>query len=204
MSKLSRKKDILEAATLLFSRKGFRETSMSDLCRMTGVAEGTIFYHFKSKEELFISVLERLKQDILDEFQRYMEENRFRTGLDMVLGVARLYLHLAGLMQDRFLILHRHYPYELAEVNPVCRGHLEEIYKCFLDIFEKAIRKGKEDGSIGDVCAGKTAWILFSMVDGLVRFDTYNLYEAGSLYRELIESCRRILKNEKSRSGSSP
>jgi hypothetical protein len=36
--------------------------------------------------------------------------------------------------------------------------------------------------------------ILFSMVDGLARFNTYQLYDAGSLYNELIEVCRRIAK----------
>jgi hypothetical protein len=38
--------------------------------------------------------------------------------------------------------------------------------------------------------------IIFGMVDALVRFNTYNLYDAGALYDELINSCRRILKAE--------
>jgi hypothetical protein len=42
--------------------------------------------------------------------------------------------------------------------------------------------------------ARKAALIIFSMVDALVRFDTYNLYEAGGLYKELMESCRRMLE----------
>jgi hypothetical protein len=32
------------------------------------------------------------------------------------------------------------------------------------------------------------------MIDGVVRFNTYNLYEAGSLYDELLAACRRMLK----------
>ncbi len=43
--------------------------------------------------------------------------------------------------------------------------------------------------------ARKIALIIYSMVDGLVRFKTYNLYDAGVLYDEVIESCRRMLKN---------
>lgn len=201
---MSKKTDILEVATHLFAQRGFRDTSMSDLSQMTGVAEGTIFYHFKCKEELFISVLEKLKKDIFGTFENYMKENQFLNGLEMVEGTIRFYLHLAGLVQDRFLLLHRHDPYQLAEANAVCRGHLEAIYKCFLDIFEQAILRGKEDGSIGEVPAGKTAMILFSMVDGLVRFDTYNLYNAGSLYNELMESCRKILQTNICTNGSNP
>jgi hypothetical protein len=43
--------------------------------------------------------------------------------------------------------------------------------------------------------ARKTALIVFTMVDGLVRFKLYNLYDAGALFNELIASCRRMLEN---------
>jgi AcrR family transcriptional regulator len=37
---------------------------------MTGVAEGTIFYHFKNKEGLFLQILERIKEDLLGGFEQ--------------------------------------------------------------------------------------------------------------------------------------
>ncbi len=191
---MSKKRVILQAATRLFAEKGFRETSMSELAKVTKAAQGTIFYHFKSKEELFLSILEELKGDIIEEFERYFTERKFKTGLDMMEGAISFYLYLAGAMEDRFLLLHRHDAYELARVNPICKGHLEGIYDCLLGIFEQAILLGQEDGSIGDMPARKTALIIFTMVDGLVRFNTYNLYDAGALYNELIESCRKILQ----------
>ena len=98
-------------------------------------------------------------------------------------------------MEDQFRLLHRHYPYELAQGNAACRQHLEAIYECFIDVFEQAITHGQKDGSINNLPARKIALIIFSMVDGLVRFNTYNLYDAGALYNEVIESCRRMLKN---------
>jgi hypothetical protein len=113
----------------------------------------------------------------------------------MAEGVISFYVYLAGTMEDRFLLLHRHDLYELAEVNPICRGHLEEIFTYFLDLIEQAVSRGREDGSIRKTDTRKMAWIIFSMVDGLVRFNTFRLYEAGALYSELIESCRRILQN---------
>ena len=48
---------ILEAATWLFSSKGFREASTTEVAHLTGSAEGTLFYHFESKEKLFLAVL---------------------------------------------------------------------------------------------------------------------------------------------------
>ncbi len=195
---MSRKEAILRTATRLFSEKGFKDTSMADLAKMTGTAQGTIFYHFHSKEELFISVLEEIKKGIIEQLEGYLRNEDFNTGLDMVEGSVSFYLYLAGAMEERFLLLHRHDAYELAEVNTVCRQNLEGIYNSILDIFEKAVLLGQEDGSIGDMPARKTALIIFSMVDGLVRFNTYKLYDAGALYNELIASCRRILQNKPS------
>jgi len=113
----------------------------------------------------------------------------------MMEGAVSFYLYLAGTMEDLFLLLHRHDAYELAQINPTCREHLEAIYNGLLDIFEEYILLGQNDGSIRDLPARKTALIIFSMVDGLVRFNTYKLYHAGALYNELIEACRRLLQN---------
>jgi AcrR family transcriptional regulator len=190
------KKDIIRgAAAKLFSEKGFRETSMAELSKLTGAAEGTIFYHFKNKEELFVAILEDLRKAILEEFENYTRQRDFKNGLEMAEGAISFYLQLSAHLENRFLLLHRHDLYELAEVNPECRSHLEAIYHCFLDIFESAVVRGQKDGSIGEMTARKAALLLFSMVDGLVRLNTYKLYDAGALYRELMELCRKMLEN---------
>jgi len=183
---------------MLFAEKGFKDTSMAELSKMTGAAEGTIFYHFKNKEELFLTILENVKQDIISEFGGYLRETRFANGLEMIEGAITFYIQLSGAMENRFLLLHRHDAYELAKGNATCRRHLQAIYDCLLDIFEQGILLGQKDGSIRDMPARKAALIIFSMVDALVRFDTYNLYEAGGLYNELMESCRRMLENRES------
>ena len=192
---MTKKQIILDAATGLFSQKGFNETPISEISRLTGVAEGTIFYHYKTKEGLFLAILEDFKDSIVEEFQRYIEEKKFDCGIRMMEDVVSFYLYLSGSMEDRFLLLHRHYAYDLSANNVQCREYLEAIYDCLIDIFEKAILLGQEDGSIDkSVHPRKTAMIIFGMVDALVRFNTYKLYDAGALYDELINSCRRILK----------
>lgn len=195
---MNKKEAILDAAARLFSEKGFKDTRISQLSEMTGAAEGTIFYHFKNKEDLFLTILKDFKEGIVGQFERYSQERGFDNGLQMVEDVISFYLDLAGSMEDRFLLLHRHDAYELAKTNPDCREHLEAIYNCFVDIFERAIFLGQKDGSIRDVPARKVAMIIFAMVDALARFKTYNLYDAGALYGELINSCRGILENKDS------
>ena len=55
---------ILKTATILFAEKGFNETAISELAQMTNSAEGTIYYHFKTKTELFLATLEGVKEGI--------------------------------------------------------------------------------------------------------------------------------------------
>ena len=192
---MSKKEAILQAATWHFANKGFKDTSMSDLSKITGAAEGTIFYHFRNKETLFLAVLETVKLKIINDFDAYMAGKSFKNGLKMVEEVISFYLYLAGHTPDLFMLLHRHDAYELALVNPVCREYLEDTYNSLVDLFEKAVTLGKKDGSIGAVPTRKTALILFTLTDGLVRFNSYNLYNAGALTSELIAGCRRMLVN---------
>ena len=193
---MNRKEAILEAAIALFSRNGYKETSTADLAKMIGVAEGTVFYHFKNKEKLFLAVLEQTRIKILDEFDAYMGTQHFQSGMDMIDKGMAFHLYLAGKMEDQFLLLHRYYPYQMAQTLPECRDHLEAIYDCLVNIYEEAIQTGQQDGSIDILPARKTALIIFSMVDGLVRFKTYSLYDANSLFSELVLACKRILNTE--------
>ncbi len=190
---MSKKMIILHAATKLFAQQGFKDTSMVDLSEAAGVASGTILYHFNNKEGLFLAILSNVKESILADFKHHIDEQHYENGLEMMEGAIAFYLDLAGKMQDRFLLLHRHDPYQLARENPICQRHLETIYNCLVNIFERAVQTGQKDGSIREMPAKKAAMILFAMVDGVVRLDTYKLYDAGTLYHELISACRHML-----------
>jgi AcrR family transcriptional regulator len=60
--------EILRAATELFATRGFHETSMSEVARAAGVSKALIFWHFKSKEELFVAVLGKLFEPYVIDF----------------------------------------------------------------------------------------------------------------------------------------
>jgi len=190
---MKKKEAILKAATYLFSTKGFNGTHISEISAMTGAAEGTIFYHFTNKEELFLTILKNFKDSVILEFEHYKTDKQFDSGLAMVEDIIKFYLYLEGNMRENFLLLHRYEAYVLAQNNPECREHLETIYNCFIDIFEHAIIIGQQDGSIGTIPAKKMAMIIFAMVDALMRFNTFDLYDAWPLYNELVIACRKIL-----------
>ncbi len=52
-----KQKQILAAATEIFAEKGFAATSTKEIAQKAGVAEGTIFRHYKTKKDLLISIV---------------------------------------------------------------------------------------------------------------------------------------------------
>lgn len=193
---MSKKNAILAAATQLFSNNGFKETSMAELTRITGAAGGTIFHHFKNKEDLFLQVLEDVRQTVTSSFNDHEKSHTYANGMQMLEGLISFYLDLAVGSRSQLLLLHRHFPYQMAATNPTCRNCLESVYNSLLDVFEAAISKGIEDGSIRDVNTRNTAMVIFAMVDGVARLNTYNIYHAESVFQDLLNSCRRTLDKE--------
>ena len=60
-----RKNEILDAAARLFMEKGFDRTSANDILAAVGIAKGTLYYHFKSKEDIMDALIERQTTQIL-------------------------------------------------------------------------------------------------------------------------------------------
>ena len=54
--KAARKQSILQAAIEVFSKGGFRDSSISEIAKRANVAEGTIYQYYKNKEDLFFSI----------------------------------------------------------------------------------------------------------------------------------------------------
>ncbi|MBC7254392.1 MAG: TetR/AcrR family transcriptional regulator [Actinobacteria bacterium] len=54
--KLEHRQSILRGAEELFSVKGYRETTMQEIAERAGVAKGTLYLYFRSKEELYLTV----------------------------------------------------------------------------------------------------------------------------------------------------
>ena len=52
------KKLIFESAIKIFSESGYRGATMDDIAANAGLAKGTLYYHFKSKEEIFNFIVE--------------------------------------------------------------------------------------------------------------------------------------------------
>lgn len=55
-----RKNEILDVAEQLFAEKGFDNASTNDIIKRIGIARGTLYHHFKSKEEILDAIVNRI------------------------------------------------------------------------------------------------------------------------------------------------
>jgi TetR/AcrR family transcriptional regulator len=69
------KAKVLESAEQLFADKGFNGTSLAEISRASGISDGLILYHFKSKQRLYKEVIERISQRYVDVFQGLREKD---------------------------------------------------------------------------------------------------------------------------------
>lgn len=60
-----RREEILDAAEKLFAVKGFDNTSTGDILDAVGIARGTLYYHFKSKEDILDGVIQRITVQLM-------------------------------------------------------------------------------------------------------------------------------------------
>jgi AcrR family transcriptional regulator len=78
--------EILKAAIQLFANRGFHETSMSEVAREARVSKALIFWHFKTKEELFLAVLNKLLEPYVIDFAEESENLDEREQIKKLIG----------------------------------------------------------------------------------------------------------------------
>jgi AcrR family transcriptional regulator len=69
----ARRRQIMQEAARLFGTRGFEATTIRDIAAATGILGGSIYYHFASKEDIFVAVhgagMEKITQAVLDAIQ---------------------------------------------------------------------------------------------------------------------------------------
>lgn len=70
-----RRNEILDRATELFVTKGYDNTSVTDIMNAVGIAKGTLYYHFKSKEEILNGIIERIHYSVIERAKKVADNN---------------------------------------------------------------------------------------------------------------------------------
>jgi len=90
-----RRSQILDAALDAFAQKGFHDTKVSEIAARAGVSQGTVYWYFKSKEELFQAVFkDRVEAMFQPIFATAFDESLSPAG--RILGISRGMLELTA------------------------------------------------------------------------------------------------------------
>ena len=68
-----KREQIRHAAYLCFRDHGYHETSVDAVCRAAGVSKGSFYYHYASKQECFMDILETWTREVMSEVQKQFE-----------------------------------------------------------------------------------------------------------------------------------
>src|SRR5262249_36810064 len=97
--KAERAREILAAARAAFSEHGYQGTSITTIARRAGVVEGTIYKHFRSKQDLLFRVIEQFYEPLIRDVENGVRGIRGATDrLRFIIG-----RHLRAFGADRGL-----------------------------------------------------------------------------------------------------
>lgn len=89
---------ILRAATRVFARNGYFNSKVGDIARVAGVADGTVYLYFKSKEEILHSIFNQNMAEAIAAGRKLIE--KLRDPREKLRRIARLHLERLGADRD--------------------------------------------------------------------------------------------------------
>src|SRR5919106_5643849 len=81
---------ILRAATEVFARHGYFQAQVADVARAAGVAAGTVYLYFRSKDDLLVSIFERPMREAIADGRACVAP--LPDPVEQLRGIARLHL----------------------------------------------------------------------------------------------------------------
>ena len=139
MNKTKRK--IFETSMKLFAQKGYEATSIEEITSVVGVAKGTLYYHFSSKEEIFNFLVEegiKLIQNSID-----IKTSKYTNYIDKIKAIVLIQVKIVEKYEDLITILLSQFWGNEAR-NQKCKQYIYE----YINKIEKIVKEGMELGEI--------------------------------------------------------
>ena len=161
---VTRKNQILDAATAVFARLGFHDARMDDIVQESGLSKGALYWYFKSKEDIITAISQRL----------------FTTDIEQLVGLSHaegsvserlqqlIQARIAGLqeMSDVVTILFEFYATALHQDG--VRQFIKAYFQNFHELLVALIQQGIDRGEFRSVDAVAAAAALDAVFEGLV------------------------------------
>ncbi len=140
---IDKKTEILRCAKSLFSEKGFKNTNISDITKMAGIASGTFYLYYASKDQLFMDIF--LDENI--QLKKKIIESVDMDGDPFIVINEIIKLNINGMNSNPILRewYNRDVFNKIEQNFLMGKGleHLDFLYDCFIDIINKWQTEGK-------------------------------------------------------------
>lgn len=154
---------ILRAGVRVFAAKGFFNAKVADIAREAGIADGTVYLYFKSKDEILHSIFDRAMADFIEEGRRELAP--LSDPIEKLRTIARL--HLQRLSADRDLAVV--FQVELRGSTKFMREFSATGFAEYLDIIKRTIDHGQKEGIFrNDMKPVVSAKIFYGALDEMV------------------------------------
>ncbi|MET9570987.1 TetR/AcrR family transcriptional regulator [Streptomyces virginiae] len=154
---------LYEAAVTLIAEKGFSATTVDEIAERAGVAKGTVYYNFASKNELFEELLRHGVGLLTASLRTAAEETEARGGsrveaLDAMIRAGLVFI-------DRYPAFTQLYVAELWRTNRTWQSTLMVVRQEAVAVVEKVLREGVERGELSsEIDVPLTAAAMVGMV----------------------------------------
>ncbi|KIH77870.1 transcriptional regulator, TetR family [Geoalkalibacter ferrihydriticus] len=188
---MSRKSAILLAATDLFAEKGFNETCTAEIAARAGVAQGTLFYHFKSKEGVLLEVFTDIMTPYLAGLEKALDAAE--SGRITLEKMLRFHFRFLGDNTQQLLVLIRDFPCHLLRDDCPQRILVREQILRMIALLQDCLARGARDGSLQVGDPGATALLLRGLLSGLTRQQLLSPLDVPDLSEAAVAFCLRAL-----------
>ncbi|MFW6113827.1 MAG: TetR family transcriptional regulator [Actinomycetota bacterium] len=139
---LDRKQQIIDNASRLFAANGYRGTTIDDIVQVTGIAKGTFYIYFDSKEDLLVEVMKKLVESTLEKIATKLESKKTNP-ITNIETKGQEFLELYMENSDLLYML-----FGETVGNSRLAEQLKEVYQKLAETVEEDLREGVEAGLI--------------------------------------------------------
>lgn len=158
------KAQIITAAYRLFSESGYDATGVADICQVAGVSKGAFYYHFPSKQALFLELMDNWLAELDGGF-----EQSIRAAQCVPDAIERMAHTAAKALQSE--ITHLSIILEFwrqAQRNPTIWQNASAHYRRYQSYLANLIQQGISDGTLRNMDPDVAARVFVSLALGLL------------------------------------
>ncbi|GGE77718.1 TetR/AcrR family transcriptional regulator [Priestia taiwanensis] len=175
------KLDIALKVKDLFATKGYSATSMEEICQTTGRSKGSIYYHFKSKEELFLFIFRTITEEWIQTWNE--KEKYYRTTKEKLYALAE---HHIDEFENPFMKAVEEFSGSQLATKDILEEALELSRQPYV-VYERLIVEGMERGELKKKDARTIMYILYGLMTGLgITYYDMSIEEMKDVYKEGI------------------